>query len=144
MVFSYVDDIRNLARHMSQSSSMPMMGSKLNLQISSKEATGVGATYHYSGRVLGMVIDFSETVTRYLPGQEKVWHTIGQPQLLILDSYEMSVSLVPISPQTAHLMIAIAYDLPRSGVRRLIGNTLAGPYARCMVDGAKRDLEKSA
>ena len=32
-VFAYVDDIRNLARHMSESRSMPMMGSKLKLEI---------------------------------------------------------------------------------------------------------------
>ena len=29
--FAYVDDIRNLARHMSESGSMPMMSSKLKL-----------------------------------------------------------------------------------------------------------------
>ena len=32
-VFAYVDDIRNLARHMSESGSMPMMGSKLKLEL---------------------------------------------------------------------------------------------------------------
>ena len=30
-VFAYVDDIRNLARHVSESGSMPMMSSKLKL-----------------------------------------------------------------------------------------------------------------
>jgi hypothetical protein len=32
-VFAYIDDIRNLARHMSESRSMSMMGSKLALTI---------------------------------------------------------------------------------------------------------------
>ena len=35
-VFAYVDDIRNVARHMSESRSMPMMGSKLKLEIMTK------------------------------------------------------------------------------------------------------------
>jgi hypothetical protein len=35
-VFAYVDDIRNLARHMSERGSMPMMGSKLALVILSR------------------------------------------------------------------------------------------------------------
>jgi hypothetical protein len=40
---------------------MPMMASTLKLEIVS-EATGVGATYRYSGRMTGLTIDFSETV----------------------------------------------------------------------------------
>jgi hypothetical protein len=44
-VFAYVDDIRNLARHMSERGSMPMMGSKLVLEIVTPQATGIGATY---------------------------------------------------------------------------------------------------
>jgi hypothetical protein len=60
-VFAYADDIRNLARHMSERGSMPMMGSKLALEIITPQATGVGATYRYSGRMLGLVIEFSET-----------------------------------------------------------------------------------
>lgn len=90
-VFAYVDDIRNLARHMSERGSMPMMGSKLSLDIVTADKTGIGATYRYSGRIMGLAIDFSGTVTRYVPGREKIWHTIGEPRLLIIDSYEMAV-----------------------------------------------------
>ena len=59
--FAYVDDIRNLARHMSEGRSMPMMGSKLKLEIMTPEPTGLGAVYRYSGRMMGLTIDFSET-----------------------------------------------------------------------------------
>jgi hypothetical protein len=52
-VFACVDGIRNLARHMSESRSMPMMGSKLKLEIVTPALTGVGATYRYSGRIMG-------------------------------------------------------------------------------------------
>ena len=59
-VFAYVGDIRNLARHRSESRSMPMMGSKLQLDIMTPEPTGVGAVYRYSGQMMGFTIDFSE------------------------------------------------------------------------------------
>jgi uncharacterized membrane protein len=53
-VFAYVDDIRNLARHMSEGGSMAMMGSRLKLDILSPNPTGIGATYRYSGRMMGL------------------------------------------------------------------------------------------
>jgi len=105
-VFAYVDDIRNLARHMSESRSMPMMGSKLKLEIMTPETTGVGALYRYSGRMMGLTIDFSETVTQYVAGREKAWRTIGEPQLLIIAGYEMRVLVEPISPGSSRLDVA--------------------------------------
>ena len=51
--FAYVDDIRNLARHMSERGSMPMMGSKLTLEIVTPEPTGIGATYGTQGASWG-------------------------------------------------------------------------------------------
>jgi hypothetical protein len=60
-VFAYIDDMRNVARHMSKSRSMPMMGSKLQLEIMTLEPTGVGAVYRYSGQMMELTIDFSET-----------------------------------------------------------------------------------
>jgi len=53
------------------------MGSKLKLEILTAYPSGVGATYRYTGRVMGLPIDFSETVTRFVAGREKVWQTIG-------------------------------------------------------------------
>ncbi len=145
-VFAYVDDIRNLARHMSESSSMPMMGSKLELEFMTPETTDVGAVYRYSGRMMGLTIDFSETVTRYVAGREKVWH-IGEPQLLIIAGYEMRVIVEPESPRSSRLTIGIDYDLPRAGVMRLLGLALAGAYSRwcltSMIEGTKLDLERS-
>jgi Cu+-exporting ATPase len=146
-VFAYVDDIRNLARHMSESRSMPMMGSKLKLEIMTPEPTGVGAVYRYSGRMMGLTIDFSETVTRYIAGREKVWRTIGEPQLLIIAGYEMLVLVEPVSPTSSRLTISIEYVLPRAGIWRALGGALGDTYSRwcltSMVEGTKVDLERS-
>ena len=146
-VFAYVDDIRNLARHMSEGRSMAMMGSKLKLEIMTPEPTDVGAVYRYSGRMVGLPIDFSETVTRYVVGREKVWQTIGTPQLLIIGGYEMRVLVEPVSARSSRLTIGIDYELPRALIGRLLGWVLAGTYSRwclsSMTEGAKLDLERS-
>lgn len=145
-VFAYVDDMRNLSRHMSENPSMPMMGSKLKLEFVTPEPTGVGATYRYTGKMLGLVLDFSETVTTYIAGREKIWNTIGNPQLLILRGYEMRVLVEPVTPATSKLTISIDYELPKPGVWRIAGWLLADAYSRwclsSMVDGSKRDLER--
>jgi len=147
-VFAYVDDIRNVGWHMTKRSSMAMMGSRLKLEILSKQPTGLGATYRYSGTMMGLSLDFSESVTKYVPNREKIWRTVGEPQLLIISSYEMRLAVEPMSAVSSRLTISITYDLPRSPVWLLLGRLLAGPYSRwClrqMVGDAKRALEMRA
>ena len=147
-VFAYVDDIRNIGWHMTERSSMAMMGSRLELEIVSEQSTGLGATYRYSGTMMGLSLDFSESVTRYIPNREKIWHTIGEPRLRIISSYEMRLAVEPLSAASSRLTISIAYELPRSTFWRIVGRLLAGPYSRwClrqMVGDAKRALEMCA
>ena len=147
-VFAHVDDIRNLGWHMTSQSSMAMMGSRLRLEVLSDQPTGLGATYRYSGTVMGLSIDFSESVTKYLPSREKVWRTIGEPRLLIIGSYEMCVAVERLSPSSARLTISIAYELPRSAFWRIVGLILARPYSqwclRRMLQDARRALEARA
>jgi len=147
-VFAHVDDIRNLAGHMSGQGSMTMLGSKLALEIVSQIPTGIGATYRYSGRVIGLAIDFSETVTKYVPGREKVWRTIGTPRLIIIDSYEMGLRVEPLAEAGSRLTLTFNYELPRSGLRRMLGRLLASAYARwclgSMVEGTVQSLQRSA
>ena len=147
-VFAYIDDIRNLGWHMTEQSSMAMMGSRLTLEILSDQATGLGATYHYSGTMMGLSIDFSESVTMYVPQREKVWRTIGEPRLLIIASYEMRLAVEPLSPAASRLTIVIVYELPRSGFWRIVGFMLARSYSRwClrrMCRDTRRALEGSA
>jgi hypothetical protein len=144
-VFAFIDDIRNVGFHMSEQSSMAMMGSKLRLEILSAQPTGVGATYRYSGKVLGLTLDFTESVTRYVSNREKVWCTIGAPWLLIMSSYEMRLAVEPLS--SPRLTISIAYELPAAWSWRCMAILLARSYARwClrrMCRDAKRALEAS-
>jgi hypothetical protein len=112
---------------------MALMGSRLRLEMLTDQATGLGATYRYSGTILGLSIDFSESVTKYVPPREKVWRTIGEPRLVILASYEMRVAVEPLSPSSSRLTISIAYELPRSGFWRIVGLVLARSYIRWCV-----------
>lgn len=147
-VFAYVDDIRHVGWHMTERSAMAMMGSRLKLEILSEQATGVGATYRYSGTMMGLSIDFSESVTRYTPNREKIWRTIGEPRLVIISSYEMRLAVEPLSTSSSRLTISIVYELPRSKFWRIVGFMLARAYSRwClrqMCRGTKRALEGSA
>jgi hypothetical protein len=98
--------------------------------------------------MMGLTLDFSEMVTRYVPGREKVWHTVGAPRLLIVGGYEMGLKVEPVSNASSRLTITFDYDLPSSRFWRLVGIALAPWYGRWCLDrmtqGAKRDLERGA
>lgn len=69
-VFHYMDDIRNIGGHMKG------MGGFLNLEILSPNDQGLGATYHWTGRIIGIKVDFTEIVTQWVEGKEKAYKSI--------------------------------------------------------------------
>lgn len=144
-VFAHIDAIHNVGSHMTERSSMAMMGSKLKLEVVSAQPSGLGATYRYSGKMMGLSLDFSESVTKYVPNREKVWRTIGLPRLLIMSSYEMRVVVEAPSRSRSRLTVSIAFELPRPWFWRLVGLLLSGWYSRwCLrriCQDAKRALE---
>src|SRR5438045_9497873 len=75
-VFSYLDDLGVTGMHMTKSS-MPMMGGKLDLEFITTQHTGLGSKYHWTGSVVGMIMDFTVEVTKWIQGKEKVWGTVG-------------------------------------------------------------------
>ena len=109
---------------------MAMLGARLRLEVLSDRPTGLGATYRYSGTMTGLSIDFSESVTKYLSAAQKVWRTTGNPQLLIIASYEMHVAVEPLSPTSARPTMSIVYELPCSAFWRIVGLLRARPYSR--------------
>lgn len=114
---------------MSERGSILIMGSKHTIEKVTPEPTGISATYRYTRGVMGLTVDFSESVTRYIPGHEIVWQTIGVPRLLILDSYEMRVQVEPNTDTTTRLTITIDYALSQKGFWCLLGRLLTAPYA---------------
>ena len=144
-VFAWIDNPRNTGWHMSRPS-MAMLGSALRTEQISTNATGLGATYRSHGRVVGLPIDFTGVVTRWAPDKEKVWRTIGDPQLIVLGAFEMRLDITPESGGT-RLVAGIDYTWPKSWSGRLLGRLLARPYSRwCLrriCRDAKATLEKA-
>jgi Polyketide cyclase / dehydrase and lipid transport len=136
-VFAWLDDPQNTGWHMSRPS-LAMLGGALRVERLSAMAAGVGATYRSWGHVLGLRIDFTTTVVRWVAGQEKVWRTIGDPRLIVIGPFEMRFALEPIDGG-ARLIMAVEYDLPASVLGRLLGRVLAAPYARWCLRRMCRD-----
>ncbi len=70
-------------------SSMMMMGSKLTLEQLSTNSTGVGASYRWHGKMVGMIMDFSETVTKWEQNKFKEWEIKSDAEIIIMSWYRM-------------------------------------------------------
>jgi len=79
--------------------------------------------------VLGLPLDFTTTVTSWLPEREKVVETTGRPRLIVIRDFQIRSSIARVDGST-RVAFALAYNLPEGRVGRLLGRALAGPYAR--------------
>jgi len=144
-VFAFMDDLSKTGMHMSQSSMM-MMGSKLTLEQLEGPSKGVGATFHWSGKVMGMPIDITETVTKWIENKEKVWETIGSPKIIILGWYRMILKIESVKKGTL-TSLEIEYTKPNGWFYKIMSFLFSGWYSRwClnnMLNDTKNHLEKS-
>lgn len=145
-VFAYMDDIHNTGWHM-EKTSMPLMGGKMSVEILSKQRSGLGSTFRWTGRVLGLTIDFTETVVRWVANEERVWRTVGDPRILIIGNYEMRFFTKQVL-QGTQLTVEIDYELPKPLFWNFMGRLLASSYSRwCltnMCNDARAALEHDA
>jgi Polyketide cyclase / dehydrase and lipid transport len=138
-VFAWLDDPRNTGWHMSRPS-LAMLGGALRVERLSAAATGVGATYRSWGRTLGLRIDFTTAVVRWVADREKVWRTVGDPRLIVLGHFEMRFGVEPVSEGT-RLTMVLEYELPPKGVGRLLGWALTASYAKWCLRRMCRDAK---
>src|SRR5262245_48957454 len=135
-VFAYLDDIRHVAERMARGS-LAMLGGRFTLDVVSPAPTGVGARYRWRGRVLGVRLDFSEVVIEWVPPQRKRWRMVRGARILIFAGYELGF-VIESSAGGSAVTLDIEYELPRSGLARLLGRLLARPYSawclRSMID----------
>src|SRR5262245_1464593 len=130
-VFAYLDDIRHVGEHMARGS-LALLGGRLRLEVVSPAPTGVGARYRWRGRILGVRLDFSEVVIEWVPPQRKRWRMVRGARILVLAGYELGF-VIESSAGGSAVTLDIEYELPRSGLARLLGRLLARPYsARCL------------
>lgn len=145
-VFQCLDDLSVTGMHMTQSSMM-MMGSNLDLKFLSPNQTGLGTTYRWNGKMMGMQMDFTVKVTKWLPGEEKTWETIGESKMIIYSWYRMNLLLKTI-PTGTSAKLSISYEKPEGLWNRLLSFFFANWYCRwClrhMMEDCRKTLLKSS
>jgi hypothetical protein len=140
-VFAQLDDSSKAGMHMSESSMM-MMGSKLRLEQLSAQAAGPGATYRWYGKMMGLTIDFQQTITHWEPPRRKRWETIGEARIIIMRWYRMGFDLEPVENGTS-VTLFIEYERPRHWFYRTLSLLFAPWYCRWCLNSMLRDARQA-
>lgn len=126
-------------------SSMMMMGSKLTLEEISKKPSGVGSTFRWHGNMMGMKMDFTETVTEWVQDKSKAWEIIGEAKIIIMSWYRMNFELKPEGNDTL-AVLSISYKRPERGFYKLLSFLFGKLYCwwclRNMLNDTKAHVEK--
>ena len=118
IVFHYLDDLGVTGIHMTQSSTM-MMGSKLHLEYITTNHTGLNSKYRWTGTMMGMKMDFTVEVTKWIEGEEKIWETIGEARMIIYSWYRMHL-LINEKGDLTIAELSITYEKPKGWFAKII------------------------
>lgn len=140
-VFARMDDLANTGMHMTKSSMM-MMGNKLTLEQTSLNATGIGAKYHWYGKMMGMSMDFSETVTKWEPPRSKEWETFGNARMIIMSWYRIWFN-ISLAENGSRAEIFISYLPPAQWYNKILSFLFAGLYCNWCLNNMLNDTKKS-
>lgn len=139
-VFKQIDDLGVTGMHMTQSSMM-MLGSKLKLEYLTANHTGLGTKYRWTGKLMGMPLDFTVEVTKWISGREKVWETIGDPKLIIYSWYRMHLMSLP-RLNGAEAELSISYEKPKGIFNKILSFLFADWYCRWCLKHMLGDAKK--
>lgn len=139
-VFKRIDDLGVTGMHMTQSSMM-MMGSKLNLEFLTENHTGLGSKYRWTGKMMGMVMDFTVEVTKWIPPGEKIWETIGDTKLIIYSWYRMHLLILPVL-NGCKAELSINYEKPKKFFNKILSFLFADWYCRWCLNHMLGDTKK--
>ena len=113
---------------MTNSSAM-MLGSKLHLEFLTPHHTGFGSTYRWTGKMMGLCMDFTVKVTKWIDGREKIWETIGETKLIIYSWYRMYLEISAAEAGTL-AELSISFEKPRGFPNRILAFLFANWYCR--------------
>ena len=144
-VFRAIDDLGVTGAHMTQSSMM-MMGNKLNLQYLTDHHTGLHSSYRWTGKMMGIRMDFTVLVTKWIPPVEKVWETVGESRLIIYSWYRMTLQQ-QAGPNGTTAILSISYKRPKGFWSNLLSILFADLYCiwclRKMLTDAGKSLNQN-
>jgi hypothetical protein len=144
-VFATVDNLGVTGMHMTKSSAM-MMGSKLKLEYLTGNHTGPGSKYRWTGTMMGIKMDFTVEVTKWIEGREKVWETIGEAKMIIYSWYQMHLLVNPVNAGS-EAVLSITYEKPKGWFAKIISFLFADWYCnwclKNMLNDSKQILESN-
>lgn len=144
-VFTYADDHRNFSAHMSESSWM-MGGGKMVTETDENKGQKVGSHIKMAGKVFGVELFLDEVIIQHDPPIKKVWETVGNINLLVIDHYQLGFELTPKS-DSLEFKVFIDYNLPKSWKTQWLGYFFGGMYAkwcvRQMTNGVRNHFAES-
>jgi hypothetical protein len=140
-VFSHMDDLSKTGMHMKENSMM-MMGSKLSFERLEGPLQGIGTTYRWHGKIMGLPVDITETVTKWTENQEKVWETTGDPKIILLGWYRMILKLMPVKEGTL-VSLQIDYTQPNGVFYNFLYFFLSRWYCHWCLNNMLNDSKKT-
>lgn len=136
-VFAFMDDIRNTGKHMTKSSGA-MAGGKLKIEWLSKNKTGLGTKYRWTGKAMGIKMDFTVEVSKWVEGKEKVWGTVGGAKMIVIDWFEMYLIMTQAKDGISKAKLSINYTKHKG----LLGFLFGKSYAKWCVKSMLKDTRK--
>ena len=128
-VFQCLDDLGVTGMHMTRSSPM-MFGTKLHLQFLTDNHKGPGTKYRWTGKMMGVRMDSTVEVTRWLPGEEKIWETVGKTRLIIYSWFRMHLKLKKVSEDNTLANLVISYKRPEGTFYKVLSLLFADWYCK--------------
>lgn len=141
-VFAFMDDIRNTGKHMTESSGV-MAGSKLKIEWLSDHKTGLGTKYRWIGKVVGMKMDFTVEVNKWIEGKQKVWGTVGDAKMIVIDWFEMDLMMTPGKDGKSKVKLGIYYTKHRELWGFLFGKWYSKWCVKSMLRDTRKHFEKN-
>ena len=137
-VFAYIDLPQQLSMHMERPS-WRMAGATMRIETDAAGGQALGSRYRLAARAFGIRLEALCEVTERDPPRRKAWCTVGEPTLLVVGQYRMSVDITA-ERQLCRVRIRIDYALPARAPARWIAKAVGPVYARWCVRQMADDL----
>lgn len=134
-IFAFIDDHVRFSSHMKKSSWM-MGGGRMDIMVDAGRGQEIGSHIRMNGKAFGITLFLDEVVTHRQPPHLKIWETVGEPKLLIIDHYRMKVEIDPQENESL-LRVSIDYNLPKT--HAWLGKLFSKYYAKWCVQQMIKD-----